>query len=203
MQVACEEIRGGMAAVLLKEDGTSQLTEACERAKKYCIGDYGLEHAECSIANELYPNCKVIAGNLEAMEYVQLNVRTYNLKAMRAIPAFGAFHTPMMQSAVQPVEKALQKMCIKKPQFAVYSNLTATPYENEMDIKSKLPQQIVMPVKWEQTLQALYSRFSQTHTYPETFACGPAITLLKNLEKMYPAAHARASIMGSIVEVKL
>lgn len=196
MQVACEETHSGMAAVLLKEDGTSQLAEACEQAKKYCIENCDMEYAECSIANELYPNCKVIAGNIDALKYVQLNVRTYNLKVVRPIPTFGGFHTKLMQRAVQPVAEALQNISIKRPQFAVYSNLTATPYENEMDIKSKLPMQIVMPVKWEQTLQAIYSRYSEADTYPETFTCGPGSTLLKNLEKFDLSAHLRASKKG-------
>lgn len=193
MQEACDAHKGSMAAVLLKDDGSSQLELACEQARKWCREDCGMEDVECTIANDLYPNCKVIAGNEEALKYLALNVRTFNLSKVMSIPAHGAFHTKLMQRAVRPVQDALQQMQIKEPSFAVLSNVTGEVYKNEAEIRNMLPHQIVQPVKWEQSMRALYAN---NVVYPETYACGPGVVLLKNLRKIDENAWKRAVKVG-------
>lgn len=195
MQEACNEHNGYMIAVLLKDDGTSQLELACEQAKKWCIENCGMEEVECTIANDLYPNCKVIAGNDEALKYIRLNVRTYNLSKLLSISAHGAFHTKLMHRAVRPVHDILQQMQVKQPSFAVYSNVTADVYKTEADIRNLLPQQIVQPVKWEQSVRALYANCSRD-AYPETYTCGPGVVLLKNLRRIDETAWERAINVG-------
>lgn len=62
MQLACDEVESGMATVFYGPD--SKLGYACVRAKEWCI-ERGIENPECTIANYLYPHCKVVAGHLE------------------------------------------------------------------------------------------------------------------------------------------
>lgn len=64
MQMACDEIESGMATVFYGPD--SRLGYACKRAKEWCV-ERGIEDPECTIANYLYPHCKVVAGNLEVI----------------------------------------------------------------------------------------------------------------------------------------
>lgn len=195
MQKCCEQIKGGMVAVVLKDNGSSELDVACERAKKWCI-DCGIEAAECAISNDLYPNCKVVAGHEEAIKYLRMNARTYNLSKLLPINAHGAFHTKLMQRAIQPVSEALKSVHIKQPLFPVYSNVTAKPYENESEIRELLPQQIVQPVKWEQSMQNIFAAYRANDSYPVTYACGPGLVLLKNLRKIDERAWKKAIKVG-------
>lgn len=64
MQMACEETKGGMATVIYGPD--SKLGEACKKAKEWAL-DKGSQNPECSIANYLYPHCKVVAGSIEVI----------------------------------------------------------------------------------------------------------------------------------------
>lgn len=184
-----------MVAVVLRDDGTSELDTACERAKRWCIDDCAIEAAECAVANHLYPNCKVIAGNEEALQYLRMNASTYNLWKVVTIAASGAFHTTLMQAAVQPVCDALNSIRVSKPSLPVYSNVTAAPYEHEADIRTTLPQQIVRPVLWQQTMQNLYAS-QPDDVCPATFVCGPGLTLLKNLRRIDERAWRQAIKVG-------
>ena len=66
MQRASEEVPSGMMSVFL--DHRSKVNFACHAAKLYCTKKLGMEDPVCSIANYLFPECKVIAGNVEVSE---------------------------------------------------------------------------------------------------------------------------------------
>lgn len=184
MQLASDKNKGGMATILYKSDKNSQLNLACEKARDWCL-DAGIENPDCVIANHLFPQCKVISGNEEALRYISMNLKTYNLDKMKRIPAYGAFHSALMQSAVEPFAKALKKMQIEEPIVSVYANSTARRYESQSQILKQLPMQIVRPVKWEQTMHVLYE-LKINNKFPDTFVCGPG-TALKTILKQVNA----------------
>ena len=95
---------------------------------------------------------------------------------LRKIPVSGAFHTKLMRPAKEPFIQALKNIELHKPNVPVYSNVTSKPYNNVDDIKRNLPQQIISPVKWEQTMHVLYKR-SQGTAFPRTFDVGSNGTL--------------------------
>jgi [acyl-carrier-protein] S-malonyltransferase len=49
----------------------------------------------------------------------------------------------------------LAKLSFNRLSKTVYSNVTARPHEDVESIKRLLVEQIVSPVKWEQTMQAI------------------------------------------------
>lgn len=187
MQAASDKHKGGMATILYKSDKSSQLKLACEKAREWCL-DAGVDNPDCVIANHLFPQCKVISGNDEALRYISLNLKTYNLDKMKRIPAYGAFHSSLMQSAVQPFADKLKRIPIEEPIISVYSNSTARRYESPSHILKQLPKQIVEPVKWEQTMHVLYE-LKINNKFPETFICGPG-TALKTILKQVNAKAA-------------
>ena len=63
MQEASEATSSGMMVVFLHP--SAKLNFACHTARQYCIKRLGMEKAVCAVANYLYPECKVIAGNTE------------------------------------------------------------------------------------------------------------------------------------------
>lgn len=184
MQAASDANKGGMATILFKSDKNSQLNFACEKARDWCL-DYGIENPDCVIANHLFPQCKVISGNDEALRYIRSNLKTFNLDKMKSIPAYGAFHSNLMNSAVEPFSLFLKKMQIEEPIISVYSNVTARRYESATHIVKQLPKQIVSSVKWEQTMHVLYE-LKVNGKMPETYVVGPG-TALKTIIKQVNA----------------
>lgn len=180
MQLASEEHPGGMATVFYGPD--SKLGEACEKAKLWCI-DKGIENPECQVANYLYPHCKVVAGSLEALRYLETNYKSFNLKRVRRLPVSGAFHTKLMDSAVHPFREALKKIQVESPLVHVFSNVHGKRYRDENHIINQLPSQIVKPVKWEQMLHILYERKQDEH-FPRTFEMAPGTSLATILKQV-------------------
>jgi len=180
MQLASNENPSGMAAVIYGPD--SEVGKACVQAKEWCI-ERGIEDPECNIANYLYPNCKVIAGNLEALSFIEKNAKLYKLRKVKRLPVSGAFHTKLMEGAVEPFKKALSKIKVEQPAVSVHSNIDGRIYRSADHILRQLPKQIVKPVKWEQLLHILYER-PQGHKFPRTFEAGPGQTLKAILKQV-------------------
>ncbi|XP_016925932.3 probable malonyl-CoA-acyl carrier protein transacylase, mitochondrial [Drosophila suzukii] len=189
MQAACDQAAGAMAMTLYGPD--TNLGEACARAQQWCL-DKGVESPYCGVANYMYPHCKVVAGNVEALEFLEQNAKALKIRRMKRLAVSGAFHTPLMQSAVEPFTKALKSVRLQDPVIRVYSNVDGKPYRHAKHILTQLPKQIVRPVKWEQTLHEMYER-KQGVDFPRTFECGPGKGLVQVLEKVNAKA-AQSSI---------
>lgn len=182
MQLASEIVPSGMMTVFYGPD--SKLNYACLQAREWCL-QRGIENPECCVANYLYPQCKVVAGHLEALKFIQSNAEQYKLKRLKKIPVSGAFHTSLMRPAVEPFKMALRKVEINDPIIQVFSNVDGKSYRNAHHIRMQLPKQIYKAVKWEQTLHVLYERKVGEY-FPRTFECGPGNSL-KSLVKMVNA----------------
>ncbi len=73
---------------------------------------------------------------------------------LRAIPltVAGAFHSPIMQPGADRMAAELSKVRLNAPVSPVYANVTAKLHGDPESIKSLLVDQIVKPVRWEQTI---------------------------------------------------
>jgi [acyl-carrier-protein] S-malonyltransferase len=72
-----------------------------------------------------------------------------------ALKVAGAFHSPLMQSAADKMAAELEKVAFNVPNQPVYSNVTAEKHSDAASIKRLLVDQIVKPVRWEQTLKKM------------------------------------------------
>ncbi|CAL1545995.1 unnamed protein product [Lymnaea stagnalis] len=181
MQKASETVGGGMLTVFLAHD--SDLKAAIRTAKDYCQERRGIEDPVCVVANYLFPECKVLAGHEEALEFISTNAKEFNILRTKRLPVSGAFHTKLMESAVQPLQRALAGMKVGSPKLTVYSNVTNSPYHPKTNFSYMLAQQLVKPVKWEQIMHGVYSR-CQGLEFPNTYEVGPGRqmgTLLKQV----------------------
>lgn len=188
MQEACDRTPSGMVTVFYGPD--SQLGKAVEKAKEWCL-DRGVENPQCKVANYLYPHCKVVAGNNEALEFLDKNKKQFNLRKVKRLPVSGAFHTNIMWPAVEPFKRALNKIDIQDPRIYVHSCVDGKAYKNAEHIRKQLPLQIVKPVRWEQLLHIIYERNQDQH-FPRTFECSPGQSLLTILDQVNAKARACA-----------
>ena len=108
-------------------------------------------------ANFNAPGQIVVSGAKGACERVLEQAAAAGYKAVPLVVA-GAFHSPLMQSGADCMAAELEKVQIKQPATTVYANVTAQPHSDPESIRRLLVDQIVKPVRWEQTMQALVAR---------------------------------------------
>lgn len=63
----------------------------------------------------------------------------------------GAFHSPFMASAADGLAEYMSDVDFKQPKFAVYSDVTAKPYEG--DYKALVKAQVESPVRWQSIVE--------------------------------------------------
>ena len=90
-----------------------------------------------------------------AEEQIEIPSRNGNMDgAKRAVllPVSGAFHSLLMEYAREGLADALTGVEIRAPRCPVYLNVTAQPSQSPDDIRQRLLEQLMAPVKWAQTL---------------------------------------------------
>lgn len=188
MQQASEEVSSGMMTVFLNH--SSKLKTAMAAARDYCQQRCNIDNPVCNVANYLYPECKVIAGHTEALDFVEKHAKTFGIRRSKRLPVSGAFHTKLMSSAQKPVRDVLKDMTLSAPEIPVYSNVTASRFRHAGRIAESLQKQIVYPVKWEQTMHVMYSR-PQGEDFPSSFEAGPGNQLGMMLKSVNLKAYAK------------
>uniref|UniRef100_A0A5F9CBL6 Malonyl-CoA-acyl carrier protein transacylase, mitochondrial n=1 Tax=Oryctolagus cuniculus TaxID=9986 RepID=A0A5F9CBL6_RABIT len=132
MQEASEAVPSGMLSVLGQRQ--SKFPLACADAREHCRS-LGIEEPVCEVSNYLFPDCRVVAGHLEALHFLQRNAARYHFRRTKMLPVSGGFHTRLMEPALEPLAQALKTVDIKKPLVSVHSNVTG----HRASTKSLLP----------------------------------------------------------------
>jgi [acyl-carrier-protein] S-malonyltransferase len=143
MQEAAVATPSGMIAVLGGDEAA--VAKLCE------------EQAQGEVlvaANFNAPGQIVVSGSKAACERVNAAASAAGLKTV-PLPVAGAFHSPIMQSGADKMKVELEKVAFAAPRATVYSNVTAAPHTDAASIKKLLVDQIISPVRWEQTMQKI------------------------------------------------
>ncbi len=143
MQAAAEATPSGMVSILLLEP--AQVEEICREASAAGL---------IQIANYLCPGNLVVSGSKAACERAAALAEE---RGGRPIPlaVAGAFHTPVMQPAVERLREALSSVALTAPRIPVVSNVDALPHSDPEEIRELLVKQVVQPVLWEASMQRL------------------------------------------------
>ncbi|MFT3786857.1 MAG: ACP S-malonyltransferase [Tepidisphaeraceae bacterium] len=115
------------------------------------------EHAKGEVlvpANFNAPGQIVVSGSKDACARFG---EAATAAGFRTVPlaVAGAFHSPIMQPAADIMKGVLDKVIFTEPNTTVFSNVTAQPHTDPASIKALLVDQIVKPVRWEQTMAQL------------------------------------------------
>ncbi|WP_282702766.1 ACP S-malonyltransferase [Streptomyces sp. CC219B] len=101
--------------------------------------------------------------------------------AVKPLPVAGAFHTPYMESARQAVAAAAGRTPFLRPAGTFLSNADGAVVSEPDDIRRRLVEQVVRPVRWDLCLATL-GRIA-----PATTVClPPARTLAGILKRQLP-----------------
>jgi [acyl-carrier-protein] S-malonyltransferase len=142
MQKACEKQPSTMAAVLGLDDAT---------VEQVCAATPGIVVA----ANYNCPGQLVISGEVDAINRACEAMKEAGAKRALVLPVGGAFHSPLMELAREELATAIENTTFKKPNCAIYQNVTASAVINESEIKKNLILQLTAPVRWTQSVQQM------------------------------------------------
>ncbi|MCH1496571.1 MAG: ACP S-malonyltransferase [Rubripirellula sp.] len=145
MQAAANAVSSGMASVIGLD--LDVLQGVCDEARQ--------DGEVLQPANLLCPGNIAVSGHKVALE--RLVPVAENAGAMKVVPlsVAGAFHTALMQPAVEALVEALQEMPIADTQIPVYSNVDAIPHQSAAEIKDLLSRQVVGSVLWEASIRQM------------------------------------------------
>jgi malonyl CoA-acyl carrier protein transacylase len=133
---------GGMVAALGGSDEV--VREVAER--------FGL-----TLANDNAPGQMVLSGDSEKVGEARKALRAEGAKAIR-LPVAGAFHSPLMEPAVDGYRAILDQTDFTAAAGA-YSCITAAPFD---DVRADLLAALTEPVRWRDTLAAMHAAGATT-----------------------------------------
>lgn len=141
MQKSCDETEGTMAAIMTPD---IDLVEAvCQEVEAVVVP-----------ANYNTPSQLVISGSLEGVAQAS---KLLEEKGARVIPLTvgGAFHSPLMDSAKQSLQEAIESTTFSTPTCPIYQNVTAKATTSVDEIRTNLINQLTGSVRWSQTIQTM------------------------------------------------
>jgi [acyl-carrier-protein] S-malonyltransferase len=143
MQDASERNPGGMTALV----GMSleEAREVCEVAGR---GDV------LAVANENGPRQIVLSGSMPAVERAEELARSAGGKALR-LQVAGAFHSPLMDAAIQPVRDAISRIEFREPEFPVVPNASGKPTNQPLVLRDLLSRHLASPVRWDASMRSM------------------------------------------------
>jgi [acyl-carrier-protein] S-malonyltransferase len=107
-----------------------------------------------AVANENAPKQTVLSGSVAAVERAEELARTRGAKAVR-LQVAGAFHSPLMTTAVQPVREALSRIHFHTPAFPIVPNASGKPTTQPLVLRDLLSRHLISPVRWDDSMQAM------------------------------------------------
>jgi [acyl-carrier-protein] S-malonyltransferase len=144
MQIAGETNPGLMAAVMgLEEDRIRQI---CAEASSAGV---------VQPANFNSPGQVVISGSVAGVRRAMEIAKTAGAKLVKELVVSGAFHSPLMEPARESLYAALDQLKIARPSCPVYTNVSATPTLDPEEIRIRLKEQLLAPVLWSQSVEAM------------------------------------------------
>jgi [acyl-carrier-protein] S-malonyltransferase len=168
MQKAGEINEGTMAAIIGLE--TDALKRVCEEASSA---------GAVQIANYNSPNQLVISGSVGGVNRAMELAKERGAK--RAIPLVvsGAFHSPLMEYAIEGLGEVLNDVLIRPARVPVYTNVNAKPVTEPEDIRQKLYAQLTSPVRWMEITQNMIKDGA-----PKFYEVGPGNVLTGLLKRI-------------------
>ncbi len=183
MQAAADACESGMVSVLGLD--AEKVQEVCDSAR--------IEGEVLQPANYLCPGNIAVSGHKASCVKVE-EVATA-AGAMKCIPlaVAGAFHTSIMQPAVESLGAAVEETTFSDAKVPVYCNVDAALHTAAGDFGPLLVKQICSPVRWHDSLNAML-----TDGYDEFYEVGTGRVLrglLKRINRKLPTH-------GSLDEIK-
>ncbi|MFA7350153.1 MAG: ACP S-malonyltransferase [Methylotenera sp.] len=147
MQNAVPAGVGAMAAILGLDD---------EAVRALCLEAAQNEVLEAVNLNS--PGQVVIAGNKAAVERGMALAKAKGAKRALPLPVSVPSHCALMRPAAIKLAEYLKSVTVNTPKIPVLHNADVAAYNDSDQIKDALVRQLHSPVRWVETVQAVYAQ---------------------------------------------
>ena len=199
MQFAAEKAPGGMSAILGMD--ASRIRTIVDTVKN--------EHGgRLQLANFNSPAQIVISGDLSAVQAAGDALLEGGAKRVVPLNVSGAWHSELMQPAIERFAAAVNAAHFKMPSFDVVSNVDAQPYRDTDQIKRNLIRSITDEVRWHDTaLKLLSYNLDLVVEFGATPVLGPLMRRLPNAPQVmnvsdWGGVQKLQALLGGKVESK-
>lgn len=176
---------GAMAALL------GDLNEPVELICAKATAEAGL----VSPANYNSPGQIVISGEEAGVERAMALAKEAGAKRAIRLNVSGAFHSALMETALDGLSQAVEDVHFTNPKFPVYANVNAEPVTIADRGRQLLLQQLTRPVRWTDEVMAMAERMPSA-LYVEM---GPGNVLSGLVKKIAPSV--KTITCGTTAEV--
>jgi len=129
---------GGMVAIIGLDEAS--LAEVCEETGT-------------QIANVNCPGQLVISGAKEKLTQAADLAKARGAHRTIPLPVSGAFHTPLMQSAVDGMSEIVANLSFRKPLIPIIANTTAQPLTTGEQVEAELLRQLCNGIQWQRSIE--------------------------------------------------
>ncbi len=129
---------GGMVAIIGLDEAS--LAEVCDET-------------DTRIANVNCPGQLVISGAKEHLAQAADLAKAKEAYRTIPLPVSGAFHTPLMQPAVDGMTEIIATLSFHEPVIPIIANTTAEPLTTAEMVKAELLRQLCNCVQWQRSIE--------------------------------------------------
>ncbi len=165
MEEAGRKVQGGMAAIVKADQG---------HIEELCAKDPGV----VGIANYNNPVQVVISGEEDAVQRVSSILMEEKIRVI-PLQVSGAFHSPLMETAAEKFEKALESIQIDTGKIPYITNVTGEIVSDTSTTKHLLVEQLKGAVLWEKSVRTMID-----HGVDTFVEIGPGNTLAGLIKKI-------------------
>jgi [acyl-carrier-protein] S-malonyltransferase len=146
MQAAAELAPGGMSAVLgLDADVIRRVVDEVRKRTGKRV----------QLANFNSPTQIVISGDLSAVQAAGDEMMAAGAKRVVPLNVSGAWHSALMEPAVEQFAPIVEAATFSVPQFDVISNVDGQPYRDVATIKTNLVLSVTNEVRWHEAAERM------------------------------------------------
>ena len=146
MQSAVPLGEGGMLAVLGVE--TKEIQKMISK---------NFDKTKCYLANDNSNGQVILSGKNSDLDKFSENLKKNKIKNIK-LPVSAPFHCELMKNATIQMDRIISSQKFQNPKIKVISNVSASEYKNEEEIKKLLIKQIESPVRWRESINYMISR---------------------------------------------
>ncbi len=148
----------------------------------------------CEIANDNANGQVILSGERNCVDTFGNVLKNHKIKFI-PLNVSAPFHCSLMLPAAKVMKEKIDKVNFESPKVEIFSNVTANPEKNPLNIKNLLVEQIYSTVRWRETLLNMVKKGIKNYVEvgPGKVLTGMAKRTLKNVN---------CFSLNSIVDIK-
>jgi [acyl-carrier-protein] S-malonyltransferase len=170
MQVACEQSKGGMAAIVGEE--RAKVAELC--------AEFDIEAANFNAPGQI-----IVSGDKTKVDAAVAAAKERGWKKVMPLNVAGAYHSRLMEPARAAFAEFLKTVPFAAPKYAVFTNTTGQAISQPDDLRAALVKQVVSSVLWEDCMRSASA--AGATEYWELGVGGVLAGLVRRIDKSWPA----------------